>query len=330
MFHLDGKIVIESAQSSSAGRKMTNDDAVVVHCPDDEHLITHKGIVAAIADGVSSADAGREAANICTERFIDDFYASPDIWTTPRSAENVLTTLNRELYNKGKTYRNAERGYVCTLSILILKSHTAHLFHIGDTRIYRLRDGTFKQLTEDHSLQVSANQNYLSRAMGLDNSPQIDYSTTDIQADDLFLLTTDGIHDHVDERRIITLLDSNRNNLPKRKFVFHLFVRGNFNPNLSGAIPILINTCDSGNIFQFFFKLAGIFAQDVIRHTFAGQADFKDWENRCLNVGNSRSLRDLFRKIRDAGDRFSNILLDRIGIRHIVIKRDGNDGTIFH
>ena len=215
MFHLDGKIEIATGQATSAGRKESNDDALVVQLPDDIHLITHKGIVAAIADGVSSADAGREAANLCTERFVSDYYASPDIWTTKHSGQNVLTTLNRELYNRGKAFRNAEKGYVCTLSVLILKSHTAHLFHIGDTRIYRLRNGAFEQLTTDHSVQVSAEQEYLSRAMGLDNQPRIDYSTTGLEADDLFLLTTDGIHDHIDEVRIKTLLDSNRTDLQK-------------------------------------------------------------------------------------------------------------------
>ncbi len=215
MFHLDGKIEIESGQATSAGRKASNDDAIAVHVPDDDHLITHKGIVAAIADGVSSADAGKEASNLCTERFVSDYFASPDIWTTKHSGQNVLTTLNRELYNRGKAYRNAEKGYVCTLSILILKSRTAHLFHIGDTRIYRLRNGTLEQLTSDHSVQVSAQQNYLSRAMGLDNQPRIDYSITDLVEDDIFLLSTDGIHDHIDEVRITTLLDSNRGDLQK-------------------------------------------------------------------------------------------------------------------
>jgi serine/threonine protein kinase len=215
MFHLDGKIEIETGQSSQTGRKASNDDSMAIHVPTDNHLVTHKGIVAAIADGVSSADAGRQAAQLCTRRFLDDYYASPDIWTTKHSAQNTLTTLNRDLYNRGTAFRNAEKGFVCTLSILILKSHTAHIFHIGDTRIYRLRDGKLERLTDDHSVQVSENQAYLARAMGLDNQARIDYSTTDVQEEDLFLLSTDGIHDYIDQPRIITLLDSNRDDLQK-------------------------------------------------------------------------------------------------------------------
>ncbi len=213
MFHLDGKIKIASGQASRSGRKASNEDSIVVHVPDDHHLMTHKGIVAVIADGVSSADAGKEAANLCTTRFAEDYYASPDVWTTKHSAQNVLTTLNRDLYNRGKVYLNAEKGYLCTLSILILKSHTAHLFHIGDTRIYRLRAGKLDPLTTDHSVRVSEQQCYLARAMGLDNQARIDYSTADVQDDDIFLLTSDGIHDHVDKTRVATLIESNRGDL---------------------------------------------------------------------------------------------------------------------
>ncbi|MEI6891867.1 MAG: bifunctional protein-serine/threonine kinase/phosphatase [Pontiella sp.] len=215
MFHLDGKIEIMAGQVSSAGRKASNDDATTVYIPDDEHLLTHKGIVAIIADGVSSADASAEASDLCIRRFVSDYYASPDIWTTKHSGQNVLTTLNRELYNRGKSYRDAEKGFVCTLSLIIFKSKTAHIFHIGDTRIYRLRSGKLDPLTEDHNLQINANTSYLSRAMGLDSQARIDYSTTDVQEGDLFLLTTDGLHESVDERRIITLLESNRNDLQK-------------------------------------------------------------------------------------------------------------------
>jgi serine/threonine protein phosphatase PrpC len=215
MFHLDGKIETTAGQATLTGPKDSNDDASTVHVPSDEHLITHKGIVAVIADGVSSADASAEAANLCTKRFVDDYYASPDIWTTKQSGQNVLTTINRELYNRGKAYRNAEKGFVCTLSVVIFKSHTAHIFHIGDTRIYRLRDGRLEQLTTDHNLQVNAETSYLSRAMGLDSQALIDYSTADLHEGDLFFLTTDGLHDHVDEPRVITLLASNRDDIQK-------------------------------------------------------------------------------------------------------------------
>ncbi|MBC8255321.1 MAG: serine/threonine-protein phosphatase, partial [Ardenticatenia bacterium] len=246
MFHLEGKIEIVSGQTCLAGRKASNEDAVVLHVPDENRLMVYKGIVAAIADGVSSADAGKEAADLCTTRFVEDYYASPDVWTTKHSVQNVLTALNRDLYNRGKVYHNAEKGYLSTLSILILKSHTAHIFHIGDSRIYRLRDGKLEPLTMDHSVQVSETQSYLARAMGLDNEPRIDYSTTDVREDDLFLLTTDGIHDHVDKTRITTLLDSNRDDLQRAS---DMLVQEAFDmrskDNLSSIVVRVLNLPDN-------------------------------------------------------------------------------------
>ena len=68
-----------------------------------------------------------------------------------------------------------DRGYVCTLSALVLKSTTAHLFHAGDARVYRLREGVLEQLTNDHRVWVSSEQSYLSRALGIHSHLDIDY-----------------------------------------------------------------------------------------------------------------------------------------------------------
>ena len=60
-----------------------------------------------------------------------------------------------------------DRGYVCTFSALVIKSTTAHLFHVGDSRIYRLHPKALEQLTEDHRVRVSSEQSYLGRALGV-------------------------------------------------------------------------------------------------------------------------------------------------------------------
>ncbi|HBZ98197.1 MAG TPA: protein kinase, partial [Pseudomonas sp.] len=65
--------------------------------------------------------------------------------------------------------------YVCTFSALVLKGGSAHLFHIGDARIHRLRDGVLEQLSEDHRVRVSAETSYLGRALGINPHLEIDY-----------------------------------------------------------------------------------------------------------------------------------------------------------
>ncbi|HEY5648719.1 MAG TPA: bifunctional protein-serine/threonine kinase/phosphatase, partial [Nitrospiria bacterium] len=87
------------------------------------------------------------------------------------------------------------RGMVTTLSALVLKSSTAYVFHVGDTRIYRLRQGDLECLTDDHRMIVSKDRQYLARAMGVDIHLAIDCRTVPVEPGDLFFLATDGIHD---------------------------------------------------------------------------------------------------------------------------------------
>ncbi|MBM4153309.1 MAG: bifunctional protein-serine/threonine kinase/phosphatase, partial [Kiritimatiellaceae bacterium] len=208
MFHLDRTIDIEYASASASGRKAVNDDSLAVHVPTDEDQSTWKGIVAVLADGVSTADAGGQAAKMCVRRVVNDYYASPEIWSTQKTVSTIFTALNRRLYQLGTGYRQAEKGFVCTVSTLVLKSHHAYLFHVGDTRIYRLRAGVLQLLTTDHTAMENGNKAYLSRAIGFEDHVTVDCHETALENGDLFLLTTDGVHDHVSAARMQELANA--------------------------------------------------------------------------------------------------------------------------
>lgn len=192
--HLPGKLRLRLGQHSVAGVKQQNEDAIGIRIPDG-NLLTTKGMAAVIADGVSAAEAGREASETCVSNFLSDYFSTPEAWTVKKSAAQVLTALNRWLYGRGQGFSDSRKGYVTTLSALVCKSHTAHLFHVGDSRIWRLRDGELEQLTRDHSTAISEDRHYLTRAMGLDLKLEVDYQAIDLRAGDLFLLSTDGVHD---------------------------------------------------------------------------------------------------------------------------------------
>ncbi len=204
--HLDGNLIIQAGQSSDKGHKDVNEDCMGLRIPPDP-LLTTKGIAAVIADGVSSAEAGREASESCVQSFLADYFSTPESWTVKTSGQKVLTALNRWLYGQGQSYQDAYKGYVTTLSILVAKSCTAHLFHVGDSRIYRLRDRTLEQLTHDHSRVIGKNEAYLTRAMGMDVRLDIDYRAIDLAAGDCFLLSTDGVHDFVQKAQLVDCLE---------------------------------------------------------------------------------------------------------------------------
>ncbi len=200
--HIDGSLRIDAGQATSSGEKPANEDCMGLRLPEGIAL-TMKGVAAVIADGVSSAEAGREASESCVQSFLNDYYSTPESWSVRNSAQAVLIALNRWLYSRGHGMVEAHKGYVSTLSALILKSHTAHLFHVGDTRIHRIRDNALEQLTRDHVTQISEKDTYLSRAVGMDVRLEVDYRALELQAGDIFLLTTDGVHDFVDASTLV-------------------------------------------------------------------------------------------------------------------------------
>ena len=205
--HLNSYANTTVGQATDKGPKHQNEDCLGIRVPDDPAL-TMKGLVAVIADGVSSAEAGKEASETCVKNFLSDYYSTPDSWTVKTSAQKVLTALNRWLYGQGQRYIDAHRGYISTLSVLVIKSRMAHLFHIGDSRIYRLRGDDFEQLTTDHSAHVSRDKAYLTRAMGMDIRLDVDYRTETVEAGDLFFLSTDGVHDFLSQKEIKAALQS--------------------------------------------------------------------------------------------------------------------------
>lgn len=197
--HLDGQLQVTVGQASDKGLKADNEDAMGMRIPEG-NVLTTKGIVSILADGVSAAEAGREASETCVQNFLSDYYSTPESWTVKNSAQKVLTALNRWLYSQSRRFTDERKGYVSTLSAIVLKSATAHLFHIGDSRIYRLRGGELEQITRDHAMHISDTQSYLTRAMGLDVKLDVDYQTLELQAGDTFFLSTDGVHDFIEDK----------------------------------------------------------------------------------------------------------------------------------
>ena len=194
-------LVIKAGQYSDKGVKTANEDAIGIRIPSGL-MLTTKGVVAAISDGVSTAEGGAAASAISVSNFLADYYSTPDLWSVKKSSTQVLTALNRWLYGLGQDYRDARRGYVCTFSALVFKSRHLHLFHVGDSRVYRYRDGKLERLSHDHTSIVGNNQCYLARALGLDVNVEVDYRMLALEEGDLYLLTTDGLHDVVTDFEI--------------------------------------------------------------------------------------------------------------------------------
>ena len=193
------QLKISLGQCSDPGRKPANQDFYGAYIPVEPQL-SSKGIAIALADGISTSNVSRTAAEATVKGFLEDYYCTSHAWSVKTSAQRVLSAINSWLHSQTQQsqFRNdMDRGYVCTLSALVLKSTTAHLFHVGDTRIYRLQRGALEQLTQDHRVFVSQQKSYLSRALGVDSQLDIDYRTVALEPRDTFVLATDGVYEHV-------------------------------------------------------------------------------------------------------------------------------------
>lgn len=208
MDKLNKQLRVRVGQYSSSGRKKLNQDCHAVSIP-DEPLLGTKGIVAAIADGISSSDVSQIASATAVKGFIHDYYCTSETWSVKSSAQRVLSATNSWLYaqTQSSPYRfNKDRGYICTFSALVLKSHTAHIFHSGDSRIYYYHNAQLEQLTRDHRHHVSEEQSYLTRALGIHNYFEVDYDTHSINLGDVFVLATDGIYEFLNDVQLAKTL----------------------------------------------------------------------------------------------------------------------------
>jgi serine/threonine protein phosphatase PrpC len=202
-------------QHSDKGRKESNQDFHGLCIPQEPQL-SAKGVAVALADGISSSDVGNVASESAVGSFLEDYYCTSDAWSVKTSALRVLSATNSWLYSQtqqGQGRYDKDRGYVCTFSALILKSTTAHVFHVGDGRVYLLRDDKLEQLTNDHRVFVSRDKSYLSRALGINSQLDIDYRTLPIEQGDTFILVTDGVYEHVEPSVILDAVRSHGDDL---------------------------------------------------------------------------------------------------------------------
>jgi len=200
------KLHLEFGGYSDAGVKATNEDAFTALLPTERSVRKYKGGAACIADGVSCSDNAQVASQTAVTNFISDYFSTPDFWTVEQSASKVIGSINSWLFEQNRHNQGNTRAdsFVTTFSSLVVKSHTAHIMHCGDSRIYLIRDGEMECLTTDHCYRKGG-ENYLTRALGIENRLDLDYRSLKVHLGDRFLLTTDGVHEALPNKKLLEL-----------------------------------------------------------------------------------------------------------------------------
>ena len=186
--------------------------------------------VAVLADGMGGYNAGEVASKMAVDHVMQrmvQWAKDTEMPTTLRVLKRVMEAsvdeANREIFDAAHT-NPAYAGMGTTLVFLSFALEGRVVVgHAGDSRAYRLRDGSLSQLTRDHSLlqeQVDAGlltpeqvhafgyRNFITRALGVEDAVVLDINDFDVQAGDVYLLCSDGLTDMVDDVDIATVLTS--------------------------------------------------------------------------------------------------------------------------
>jgi serine/threonine protein phosphatase PrpC len=201
---LQRRLRVEAGFASLTGRRETNEDYVAA-CIDPPMPMARRGLAAVVADGVGGHSGGRVAAETAVRGFLDAYYAMPETLGVLSGASRALESVNGWIHAQGRVDSSLTR-MATTFSALLLRRRTAHVLHVGDSRVYRLSDGRLECLTQDHVAGRGDLRHVLMRAIGLEDFVKFDHHTLTLRPHDRFLLCSDGVHGTLDDRHLADLL----------------------------------------------------------------------------------------------------------------------------
>lgn len=194
------------AMASHRGmRRRVNEDAVGYEYPVESEKLQNYGSLFIVADGVGGLDSGEEASRLAVEQLKRRFYGSAAGMPIEERMEAAVKQVNRDVYNAFN-----RKGATTLVAVVILDDHYIAV-SVGDSQIFRIRDGKITQLnTEDVMHSNDQNNGALTKAIGYRRELDIDLLHGEIQPDDSFILCSDGLTRYVsrdDIKRLATMPD---------------------------------------------------------------------------------------------------------------------------
>lgn len=189
---------------------------------DDSELLCN-GFLAVVADGMGGHAAGAAAARMTLETLDETFHqmeSSSDIRLLTRMLRVAAERANQAVLDAGAT-RPGCKGMGATLAGVALMGREYVIFHAGDSRVYRLRHGALRLLTEDDSLVALAvrsgrmtpqearnnpSRHYVTNAVGTDSFELHTEEPQLLRPDDILMISSDGLHDLIDLETMEELL----------------------------------------------------------------------------------------------------------------------------
>jgi protein phosphatase len=200
--------LVEVAGLTDPGRvRRRNEDAFVCAPP-----------LFAVADGMGGAQAGEVASRLAAAAFHD--YHEADSLDPEARLRSIIQEANRRIYARASSDPHAS-GMGTTITAALVSGSRVAVGHVGDSRAYRLRDGTLEQLTQDHSLvadlvrsgritpeeaEVHPQRSVITRALGTDAAVTVDSFSVEVSPGDVYLLCSDGLTTMLDVEAVQQIL----------------------------------------------------------------------------------------------------------------------------
>jgi PPM family protein phosphatase len=178
-----------------------------------------------IADGMGGHNSGEIASKAAVD-FISNYILQypeliSDVDDISNGIKEIMLKANEEVYNLSME-QEENYGMGTTLITAVINNQRLFIGHIGDSRVYLIRDGELQRVTTDHSLieelvangtltreeaKVHPNKNVITRALGCDENIQIDTYISNMKDEDIYILCTDGLTNKVSEDEILEVVE---------------------------------------------------------------------------------------------------------------------------
>jgi serine/threonine protein phosphatase PrpC len=218
----------------------TATDPGMVRSHNEDSIATDAEVgLAVLADGMGGYNAGEVASGIAVAMLTTEMKQALENHE-PHSIDGSGETLAEKFVRENSAKANAAiyqtaksqpqyAGMGTTLVVALFFDNRMTVGHIGDSRLYRLRNDTFEQVTRDHSLlqeqidsgmitkeqaRYSQNKNLVTRAVGIDPDVETEIHTYNVEPGDIYLLCSDGLSDMVQDEDIHSTLSTLQSNLP--------------------------------------------------------------------------------------------------------------------
>ncbi|MCL0105239.1 Stp1/IreP family PP2C-type Ser/Thr phosphatase [Dehalococcoidia bacterium] len=216
-------LFLDAVAKSDVGLvRKNNEDSYL--CITDVPTSEYLNSILIVADGMGGHSAGEVASQMAVDYLSDSLdQASFNTDEDPKGYSQMLAKLlqqaNTEVYEAGRSQSRFNMGTTC--SVLIKTGNIFSIAHVGDSRIYLMRNGKFKQLTNDHTWVceqiISGNltkdeslthpyRNILTKAIGTSTAIEVDHFELEAQHDDLLLMCSDGLSTLVNDDVIRSII----------------------------------------------------------------------------------------------------------------------------